>query len=799
MSFINIQQNEFVITLENFNKIIEKLKPEQKVRKVIIKSTGLTSKAVPLKVKKGKNAIELLDFLYDCFPNMNEIIFENCFLPDGFNLFVESLNNKFEKNIKIGFKECLSQSNLSVNDIIKNSKNPNITIQNTISPSTNLIVEEFKDAFGASNKPLTGARTKEQEWKNGIETLEKVYPNVYEAGKELLKEYSKKKREPQYLQELPNIEKKLNAIYKLCLFSFRDMDKIFKSHEDIKKHYDNMIKICNKMLTGRDDEKKKIVHHILYSWNQGKKVNFLFHGAPGVGKTSFFKLVSALTCYLFNQCRKISPEEEKDGIDYKSIDYAIEMGVHNFSYFNMASKDENYLLSIQSYYVNSHPGALIQALTKPFMKYPVDQYAPAVLCLDELDKASAKNSVDDKKTNITSVLCTALEESTAMRVEDAFIGIPIDMTHAYFVFCVNDITKLPSYFRDRCTEIYFSAYSRKDKFRIIINSFLEKWIKSNAAGYPLSYEVDYKTKEIHIYEEINKEKKLIITIKFEAIFRLIELLSIDPGIRSLKRILEEYVVPGILQYYFNSENFILIDSNNILNFIPKDVLLSNLDEDPFSKPQLAKSVYVTDQGRMEIKVGRIESRTSNELVKLVSNNNNIFKRLDFVQKGLNDYINSVFQSICSQCLSIAAPVKNFLKQNCITVAVNFDKDIEDKDLFLFYTNVAFAILSAILGRKIDNTKFFSGIIDITGKPSNDSCLNMNNILINMFNTNHSIKTVLFPPINPSNSSAKKANAETVYNSSENEVDIVYLEDNNNSLENLIDQLLLKKESQAPTI
>ena len=142
--------------------------------------------------------------------------------------------------------------------------------------------------------------------------------------------------------------------------------------------------------------------------------------APGVGKTS---LAASIAEVLGRKFAEISCNSLRETAD-----------VHG------ARRD----------YVASKPGQIMQQLRSVGVKNPV-------FVLDEIDKVSPAGA---------NALLNALDPMQNDRFHDLYVGVPFDLSAAFFVATANVIDEIPATLRNRLEVIEITGYSEAEKLQI---------------------------------------------------------------------------------------------------------------------------------------------------------------------------------------------------------------------------------------------------------------------------------------------------------------------------------------------
>lgn len=189
--------------------------------------------------------------------------------------------------------------------------------------------------------------------------------------------------------------------------------------------------VLDQELYGMEEVKLRLLE-ILAMWarnSDGRLPVLALTGPPGVGKTTVAK---ALARVLDRPCQVLTLGGRKDAAELKG---------HSPTY------------------VGASWGLLVDALVQARCMDPV-------IYLDEIDKVGVLG--DD----IYHVLTHATDPSSHDAFQDAYLaGIGMDLSRAFFVVSLNDVSALPRPLRDRMDLVEVPAYTAEDK-RELVRGFL---------------------------------------------------------------------------------------------------------------------------------------------------------------------------------------------------------------------------------------------------------------------------------------------------------------------------------------
>lgn len=132
-----------------------------------------------------------------------------------------------------------------------------------------------------------------------------------------------------------------------------------------------------------------------------------------------------------------------------------------FSFISCGGSSGGSLLNGHSFtYEGSMPGSIVESVISAKCLNPV-------IMLDEVDKIST----DARGEEVLNVLVHLLDPSSNQVFQDRFLGIPIDISKAFFVLTYNDPSKLPPVLRDRIFEVQMDDFTMDEKIEIA-NKFI---------------------------------------------------------------------------------------------------------------------------------------------------------------------------------------------------------------------------------------------------------------------------------------------------------------------------------------
>lgn len=182
-------------------------------------------------------------------------------------------------------------------------------------------------------------------------------------------------------------------------------------------------------------------------------------------------------------------------------------------------------------YADAEPGAIIKALRRA-------QTKNAVVLLDEIDRVD-----EHARATIMGVLVELLDPEQNSRFTDHYVDYPFDLSEVLFIATANNTSKISTAVLDRLEPIQMPSYTDEEKISIGRDFVLPKVLAES--GLP----------------------KDALEISPEIWPKIVRPLGYDSGIRTLERTINNMVRKVALLVVSEKANNIIIDENNLPQFI----------------------------------------------------------------------------------------------------------------------------------------------------------------------------------------------------------------------------------------
>jgi len=295
-------------------------------------------------------------------------------------------------------------------------------------------------------------------------------------------------------------------------------EKIYTENATIQKDISNFTKEIKEIELALDESvyghthAKNQIMKIICQWITGEQKGYCFgfEGSPGVGKTSLAKkgLSDCLT--------------DIDG------------SKRPFSFIALGGSCNGSTLEGHGFtYVNSTWGRIVDILMESKCMNPI-------IYIDELDKVSKS----EHGKEIIGILTHLIDYTQNDGFQDKyFSGIDIDLSKALFIFSYNDPSQIDRILLDRIHRIKFDNLTMEEKI-VIVNKY--------------------------IIPEINQKMGFsnVVELSEEIIINIINLYTMEPGVRKLKEILFDL---------YGEINIELLKSNSDVKELPIKITMSDIE------------------------------------------------------------------------------------------------------------------------------------------------------------------------------------------------------------------------------
>ncbi len=130
-------------------------------------------------------------------------------------------------------------------------------------------------------------------------------------------------------------------------------------------------------------------------------------------------------------------------------------------------RDEAEIRGHRRTYIGSMPGRIISALCQAGSSHPL-------MLLDEVDKMAS-----DLRGDPTAALLEVLDTSLNTEFRDAYMELPVDLSHVFFLTTANTLESIPIPLIDRMEIIELESYSRQEKAEIAMKYLLPRQRREN--------------------------------------------------------------------------------------------------------------------------------------------------------------------------------------------------------------------------------------------------------------------------------------------------------------------------------
>lgn len=306
-----------------------------------------------------------------------------------------------------------------------------------------------------------------------------------------------------------------------------DINRVGNQIKEIERALDDSV-------YGHTHAKNQIMK-IISQWITGEQNGYCFgfEGAPGVGKTSLAKkgLSNCLT--------------DTDG------------SKRPFSFIALGGSSNGSTLEGHGFtYVNSCWGRIVDILMDSKCMNPI-------IYIDELDKVSKS----EHGKEIIGILTHLIDYTQNDGFQDKyFSGIDIDLSKALIIFSYNDPNQIDRILLDRIHRIKFDNLTTEEKI-VIVNKY--------------------------IIPEINKKMGFsnIIELSEDIIINIINLYTMEPGVRKLKELLFDL---------YGEINIELLKTNSVIENLPIKITMEDIENKYLTKYDKVREKMVHTYNRVGV-------------------------------------------------------------------------------------------------------------------------------------------------------------------------------------------------------
>ncbi len=409
----NNNNNFYYAGIEKLEKLTNDSLKTIAVRRLVSDSFAYYAK---ISDKVSSDALKVIEKIDNCEHFINIII-------ANFNLSINKKQQLLESNdVKYIFNQLLLLLKDEI-EILKAEKKINTNVRQQMDNNQR---EYYLNEKLKSIKKELGVVGDESEINNLKKAVKKA-----KMSKEALKKAN---------DEIKKLERTLSSssdysviqtyVETLCKVPWHKKTTISKDLKQAKKILDSYHCGLNKV-------KERIIEYLAVQTRTDNKSNILcLVGAPGVGKTSLGKAISAAT-------------------DRKYVRMALG-GI----------RDEAEIRGHRRTYIGAMPGTVIQKIQKAKVKNPL-------FLFDEIDKLAA-----DVRSDPSSALLEVLDPEQNHTFNDHYLEVDYDLSEVMFVATANSLN-IPPALLDRMEIIHLEGYTEDEKLDIAKKHLIKKQIKSN--------------------------------------------------------------------------------------------------------------------------------------------------------------------------------------------------------------------------------------------------------------------------------------------------------------------------------
>ena len=202
-------------------------------------------------------------------------------------------------------------------------------------------------------------------------------------------------------------------------------------------------------------------------------------------------------------------------------------------------KDESEIRGHRRTYLGALPGRILQGMKKAGTINPV-------FLLDEVDKLSS-----DFRGDPSSALLEVLDAEQNKLFSDHYLEEPYDLSHVFFIATANYLENIPAPLRDRLEIVELSSYTEYEKYEIAKRHLIDKQLFNHGLS-----KCDFELTDDGLWKIIREYTK-------------------EAGVRELERIIGTLVRKAIKAILMNKNQKIIIDENNLDEWIGKPKFVYN--------------------------------------------------------------------------------------------------------------------------------------------------------------------------------------------------------------------------------
>lgn len=316
-------------------------------------------------------------------------------------------------------------------------------------------------------------------------------------------------------------------------------------------------------------------------------------------------------------------------------------------------------------YSGSMPGVIIRAIRQAGVPNPV-------IILDEGDKAGGPS----EKGNPTYAMLELLDPVQNKDFKDHYLGVEYDLSDVLFIMTTNDVSSLPSALIDRMEIFPLDAYTDEEKMEIAYRHLVPKNL-----------------------EECGLTSRQV-TIKNDAIQKLIEDYTQEAGVRNLERFIKRVCRKENVLFQQGKAKSAAVSAKTLETLIGPPQIHKTLipDEDQIG---IVNGLHASEDGGGLVPI-QVTVRPSNKLtVKVTGLPGEMLKEsVAYSAEGL-EYLAKHY----------AIDIQKIRKSNIHIHIANASMGVEGPSAGAAFTT---AIISALTGIKIDRHVAMTGEIDTRG-------------------------------------------------------------------------------------